>query len=67
MTTTGWTGEDPDGAPALPEVTSKVEELFGKTTGNRPKGTAQKAAKNFDPRDGYLADLERVEEEIEET
>ena len=48
-----------DGAPALPEVTSKVEELFGKTTGNRPKGTAQKAAKNFDPRDGYLADLEQ--------
>jgi phosphoglucomutase len=48
-----------DGAPALPEVTSKVEELVGKTSENRPKGTAQKAAKSFDPRDGYLADLEQ--------
>ena len=48
-----------DGAPALPEVTSKVEELLGKTPENRPKGATQKAAKNFDPRDGYLADLEQ--------
>ncbi|HEY2963492.1 MAG TPA: hypothetical protein VGJ37_13800, partial [Pyrinomonadaceae bacterium] len=48
-----------DGAPALPEVTSKVEELLGKTADNRPKGAAQKTARSFDPRDGYLADLEQ--------
>jgi phosphoglucomutase len=48
-----------DGAPALPEVTTKVEQLLGKTPGNLPKGTAAKTVQSFDPRDGYLADLEQ--------
>ena len=48
-----------DGAPALPEVTTKVEALLGKAPENRPKGVTEKGAKSFDPRDGYLADLEQ--------
>ncbi|HEY8411106.1 MAG TPA: phosphoglucomutase/phosphomannomutase family protein [Pyrinomonadaceae bacterium] len=47
-----------DGAPALPEVTTKVEQLLGKTPAN-PANTAAKTAKSFDPRDSYLADLEQ--------
>ena len=47
-----------DGAPALPEVTTKVEQLLGKTPAN-PANTAAKTAKSFDPRDAYLADLEQ--------
>jgi phosphoglucomutase len=46
-----------DGAPALPAVTSKIEELLGNPTENRPS-TQPKAARSFDPRDAYLADLE---------
>jgi phosphoglucomutase len=46
-----------DGAPALPAVTSKIEELLGNPTANRPS-TQPKAARSFDPRDAYLADLE---------
>lgn len=48
-----------DGAPALPAVTSKVEELLGNPPENRAKSAAPKAAQNFDPRDAYLADLEQ--------
>jgi len=48
-----------DGAPALPAVTTKVEELLGTPPENRPKSAAPKAAQSFDPRDGYLADLEQ--------
>jgi len=47
-----------DGAPALPAVTTKVEELLGNPPENPPKSTP-KEAQNFDPRDGYLADLEQ--------
>jgi phosphoglucomutase len=45
-----------DGAPALPEVTTKVEELLGKAP-QAPAKAAAKTPKSFDPRDGYLADL----------
>ena len=48
-----------DGAPALPAVTTKVEELLGNPSEGRPKSGAAKAAQSFDPRDGYLADLEQ--------
>lgn len=48
-----------DGAPALPAVTSKIEELLGNPVENRPKSTAQKGSKSFDPREAYLADLEQ--------
>ena len=48
-----------DGAPALPEVTTKVEELLGTTAESRPKGTAVKPPQRLDPRDGYLEDLEQ--------
>jgi phosphoglucomutase len=47
-----------DGAPALPAVTTKVEELLGNPPGNPPK-SAPKEAQSFDPRDAYLADLEQ--------
>lgn len=47
-----------DGAPALPVVTTKVEELLGNPPEGRPS-VAPKAAQSFDPRDGYLADLEQ--------
>jgi phosphoglucomutase len=48
-----------DGAPALPAVTSKIEELLGNPLENQPKSAAQKGSKSFDPRDAYLADLEQ--------
>ena len=48
-----------DGAPALPEVTTKVEALLGKTPENPAKVATQKGAKSFDPRAAYLADLEQ--------
>ena len=48
-----------DGAPALPAVTTKVEELLGNPPESRPSNVAVKGAQNFDPRDGYLADLEQ--------
>jgi phosphoglucomutase len=48
-----------DGAPALPEVTTKVEQLLGKTPENQPRTSAPKTPKSFDARDGYLADLEQ--------
>jgi phosphoglucomutase len=47
-----------DGAPALPAVTSKIEELLGNLPDQRSKTTNPKAAQSFDPRDAYLADLE---------
>lgn len=47
-----------DGAPALPAVTTKVEELLGNPPEN-PTKSAPKEAQSFDPRDGYLADLEQ--------
>jgi phosphoglucomutase len=47
-----------DGAPALPAVTTKVEELLGNPPENRPK-SAPGVTQSFDPRDGYLADLEQ--------
>jgi phosphoglucomutase len=48
-----------DGAPALPAVTTKVEELLGNPPQNQAKPASPKAAQSFDPRDGYLADLEQ--------
>lgn len=48
-----------DGAPALPAVTTKVEELLGNPPESRPSNVAVKGVQNFDPRDGYLADLEQ--------
>jgi phosphoglucomutase len=48
-----------DGAPALPAVTSKIEELLGNPVESRPKTGASKGSKSFDPRDAYLADLEQ--------
>lgn len=48
-----------DGAPALPAVTSQIEELLGKTSENLPRTAARKGSKSFDARDGYLADLEQ--------
>lgn len=48
-----------DGAPALPAVTSKIEELLGNPVENRPKSATQKGSKSFDPREAYLADLEQ--------
>ena len=48
-----------DGAPALPAVTSKIEELLGNPVENRPRSTGQTSSKSFDPRDAYLADLEQ--------
>jgi alpha-D-glucose phosphate-specific phosphoglucomutase len=48
-----------DGAPALPAVTSKIEELLENPVENRPKGAGVKGSKSFDPRDAYLADLEQ--------
>ncbi len=48
-----------DGAPALPTVTTKVEELLGNPQENRAKTAAPKPAQSFDPRDAYLADLEQ--------
>ena len=47
-----------DGAPALPAVTTKVEELLASPPQNNPK-SAPKMAQSLDPRDGYLADLEQ--------
>jgi len=48
-----------DGAPALPAVTTKVEELLGNPGESQPKNAAAKTAQSFDPRDAYLADLEQ--------
>lgn len=48
-----------DGAPALPAVTSKIEELLGNPVENRPKSASPKGSKSFDPREAYLADLEQ--------
>lgn len=48
-----------DGAPALPAVTSKIEELLANPVENQPKNAAPKVSKSFDPRDAYLADLEQ--------
>jgi phosphoglucomutase len=48
-----------DGAPALPAITSKVEELLGNPPETQPKTTTVKGAQSFDPRDAYLADLEQ--------
>jgi len=48
-----------DGAPALPAITSKVEELLGNPPETQPKTTTVKGAQSFDQRDAYLADLEQ--------
>ena len=48
-----------DGAPALPAVTSKIEELLGNPVESRPRTSGSKGSKSFDPRDAYLADLEQ--------
>jgi phosphoglucomutase len=48
-----------DGAPALPAVTSKVEELLGNPPETKQKSASIKGSQSFDPRDGYLADLEQ--------
>jgi phosphoglucomutase len=48
-----------DGAPALPAVTSKVEELLGNPVESRPRSADRKASQSFDPCDAYLADLEQ--------
>ncbi|HSK64000.1 MAG TPA: phosphoglucomutase/phosphomannomutase family protein, partial [Pyrinomonadaceae bacterium] len=48
-----------DGAPALPAVTSKIEQLLGNPQANRPSTAKPKSARSFDPRHAYLADLEQ--------
>jgi phosphoglucomutase len=48
-----------DGAPALPAVTTKIEELLGKTPETKPRTATRKREQSFDPRDAYLADLEQ--------
>jgi len=48
-----------DGAPALPAVTSKIEELLGDPVENRPRSAGRKGSKSFDPRAAYLSDLEQ--------
>ena len=48
-----------DGAPALPAVTSKIEELLGNPVESHAKSYGTKGSRNFDPRDAYLADLEQ--------
>ena len=48
-----------DGAPALPTVTSKIEQLLGNPPANRHGASDRKAARSFDPRAAYLADLEQ--------
>src|ERR1043165_7084393 len=39
-----------DGAPALPAVTSKIEELLGNPVESQPKTGERKGSKSFDPR-----------------
>lgn len=48
-----------DGAPALPAVTTRIEELLGNPVENQSKSATSKDSKSFDPRDAYLADLEQ--------
>jgi alpha-D-glucose phosphate-specific phosphoglucomutase len=48
-----------DGAPALPEVTSKVENLLGNPVENRARTAERQVTESFDPCDAYLADLEQ--------
>ncbi len=48
-----------DGSPALPAVTSKIEELLGDPVENRPRSAGLKGSKSFDPRAAYLSDLEQ--------
>ena len=48
-----------DGAPALPEVTRRVEQIIGETSGEAETGrTAGASAESYDPRPTYFADLE---------
>lgn len=44
-----------DGAPALPEVTGKIEQLI--SSGHVPDNRQGGSIEAFDPRDGYLEDL----------
>src|ERR1041384_5911487 len=48
-----------DGAPALPAVTTKAEDLLTNPVENQAKSADRKTPKSFDPRDDYLADLEQ--------
>ncbi|HEV2834585.1 MAG TPA: phosphoglucomutase/phosphomannomutase family protein [Pyrinomonadaceae bacterium] len=48
-----------DGAPALPDVTSKIEQLLRNPVENRPRSTGRNVPSSFDPCDEYLSDLEK--------
>ena len=53
----------PDGAPALPEVTKKIEAEIAaadKESESRPSQNAKATARPLDPRDAYLARLNEV-------
>jgi phosphoglucomutase len=53
----------PDGAPALPEVTQRIEaeiSAFDSNIGNSPQTASKAAAQSLDPRAPYLARLREI-------
>jgi phosphoglucomutase len=53
----------PDGAPALPEVTKRIEKeiaAFDSNIGNSPQAASKAAAQSLDPRDMYLTRLREI-------
>jgi alpha-D-glucose phosphate-specific phosphoglucomutase len=53
----------PDGAPALPEVTKKIEaeiEALAEAGGEKPPGVPKAAVENIDPKNEYLKRLEEI-------
>jgi alpha-D-glucose phosphate-specific phosphoglucomutase len=50
----------PDGAPALPEVTSAIEALIAANEGAEGNAPAQTAAETIDPKPAYLARLKEL-------
>lgn len=50
----------PDGAPALPEVTSAIETLIAANGHPAAAGSAKAAAESIDPKPAYLARLKEV-------
>ena len=48
-----------DGAPALPEITNRVEQLVGTVETTPPNHPGDLRYESLDPRPGYLEDLEK--------
>src|SRR3990172_92879 len=48
-----------DGAPALPEITQQVEALINIDQPARGESSSEARTERFDPKEDYLADLER--------